>query len=354
MQKKCAIIVLAAYDFESLQLTLLGLEHTVEEKIPIVIILNGEERNDSSKVECIARRWAAHSPELRFVVKPQCHGREPLYAIQEILNSFSVLQDIDLICKIDDDIIPLKKRWVSALLKHYDDNNSTGKIGFITGLINNNCWGFGELVQLAGKEQEYKQIMCYQSIAGANREKIVPAGMIDRGICGTVWQYPYLARWIHEWTSLMPNSFIALVEGQISKAVPLDIHYSIGCMLSTKKLWLDLDPNIINFDEKAIHDLCQKNDLLKLAVTDQPIIHLFYFCQRVANRDLIDEVSKTLGSFFNDGRFLTLVRKSLEDDVYQITSDVKNIKKSIENIENKLNNSSIKKLANKVKKFFCS
>ena len=95
---------MAAYDFESLQLTLLALNHTVEERVPIVIILNGENSIAASKVEIVARRWVAKQPLLRKVVRPLSCGQKPIFAIQETLRNFSFLKDVDYICKLDDDV----------------------------------------------------------------------------------------------------------------------------------------------------------------------------------------------------------------------------------------------------------
>jgi len=249
--EKQAIVVLASYDFESLQLTLLALEHTVEEEVPIVVILNGANSIAASKVEIVARRWAATKPALRSVIRPLSYGQKPLFALQEVIRNLPLLHDVDRICKIDDDVIPLKRGWLTRLAQCYEEkvkmNNQN--LGFITGLLNNNCWGFGELVELAGKNEEYRQIMNYPSVAGCNRERIVQPGEIDQGMCGTVWQYPYLARWIHSWTSVTPENFIALTANQPDKEISLDIHYSIGCIYSPKDLWLKLNPAENTFDE---------------------------------------------------------------------------------------------------------
>jgi len=321
--EKQAIVVLASYDYESLQLTLLALEHTVEEEVPIVIILNGANSIAASKVELAARRWAASKPALRSVVRPLSYGQKPLFALQEIIRNLPSLHGVDRICKIDDDVIPLKKGWLSSLARCYDEKikATNNKLGFITGLLNNNCWGFGELVELADKREEYRQIMNYQSVAGGNREKIVQPGEIDQGMCGTVWQYPYLARWIHSWTSVTPENYIALTDNQPVKEIPLDIHYSIGCIYSSKDLWLKLNPAENTFDELLIHNVCQRESLTKWAVMSEPMIHLFYFSQRLVNHDQLDDISNSLAIFFNDDRFKMIERRNIEDLVAQLQED---------------------------------
>lgn len=323
--KKQAIVVLTAYDFESLQLTLLALDYTVEERVPVVIILNGEKSIAASKVEIVARRWALEQPLLRKVVRPMSSGQEPLLAIQETLRNFSFLEDVEYICKLDDDVIPLKKGWLTKLADCYEERKKAknNSVGFITGLINNNCWGFGELVKLGGKENEYHEIMNYPSLAGKRKERIVAPGDIDQGLCGTVWQYPYLARWVHHWTSLSPKEYIELTAGIPIKEIPLDIHYSIGCIYSSKDLWLRLNSADSKFDELLIHKICQKELLTKWAVMDEPMIHLFYYTQRIENNDLLDGIGKSLAQHFQDDRFLNIEYSTWEEKVAQQEESLK-------------------------------
>lgn len=105
-----ALIVLTSYEFESLQLTLNALNHTLDLEERIVIILNGIPNYAGAIVERISREWAAQDHSHRFVVRPLSSGGKAYWAIKEILEKFEPLKYTKYICKIDDDIIPLRKK----------------------------------------------------------------------------------------------------------------------------------------------------------------------------------------------------------------------------------------------------
>lgn len=326
MNFKCAILLLAAYDFESLQLTLLGLDHTIE-NVPIIVVLNGKRNFDSYKVESVARKWAENDSQNRFVVCPKYKGGVPLFAIQEIIEEFDILKKVDLICKIDDDVIPVRKNWLNHLIKEYKERyEKNEKIGFITGLINNNCWGFKELVFLADKVDEYKKIMSYQLVNG----EIDPNTIIDDNFEGTVWKYPYLARWIHQWTTLSLDDFVKRTSKLSSKEIPLDIHYSIGCILSNKMLWKRINGKENIFDEGLIHSYCKENNLRKIAVRSAPMIHLSYAVQKTIISDMMDDFLNSFSQYFQDERFKNIYRKNFESKFSKIELEISQIKEDIE------------------------
>ena len=63
--------------------------------------------------------------------------------------------------------------------------SSNNQVGFITGLLNNNCWGFGELIKLAGKEEEIPanyELLQYSRCP----ERLFNLVRIDQGMCGTI------------------------------------------------------------------------------------------------------------------------------------------------------------------------
>lgn len=327
-----ALIVLASYDFESLQLTLKALDHTVSKEEKIVIILNGKRNYAGEQVERIARAWAIHRPEVRHVIRPLCAGSEAYSAITETLAHFPPLANVDFICKIDDDVIPLHHGWLPALANTYAAQEQKGKkMGFVTGLINNNCWGFGELVSLYNKQEEYAQINNYTSKAGGHGERLVPAGKIDTGMCGTVWQYPYLAWWIHQWTTLDLPSFVNTVKELEIKEVPLDVHYSIGCIFFKKSLWKALEKRAghSKFDELLLHQECMDNKLTKWAVMNQPMVHLFYFLQRGANKGLVAPAAEAFASFFKDESFTAIRYVDPEERAIMLSEEMPQIEKGV-------------------------
>ncbi len=71
------LLILASYDYESLQTTLNSLDHTLLNKERVIIILNGNTSLPSRIVEYVARKWSAKKPETRFVIRPLASPVEP-------------------------------------------------------------------------------------------------------------------------------------------------------------------------------------------------------------------------------------------------------------------------------------
>lgn len=327
MNKHC-LVILASYEYETLQLTLKALDHTiVEQNLPVVIILNGAINYNASKVERIAREWAGSNTN-RYVVRPLSAGKEPYFALQEVIKDFPIIQQCDYILKIDDDLIPLKKGWVSDLAKLYNDmENQHGNIGFVTGLINNNSWGFKELVSLYDKWEEYKKFMNFSSLAGGKKERAVNAGEIDTGVNGTVWQYPALAAWLHTWTSFDIPTLIDKTKDLTFKEIDLDLHYSIGCTYSKKDIWLNIVNKKTSFDELLIHEYCRDNKLRKFALLHQPLLHLYYHVQRISNAYLVPDFIKSFSAFFHDSSFEAISQITVEDRIVDMDERTQGMKK---------------------------
>lgn len=297
-----AIVLLASYDAVSLYLTLQALNHTLSDDEMVVIILNGKRGIRSAYVEQVARDWIKNKRN-KYVVRPLNYGNDPYSSIKEVLTYFEPLKEIEYICKIDDDLIPLKQNWLDNLEQEYLKQQEIGHIGFVTSLINNNTWGFAELVSIFDKGEEYREIMNYPSVWG---EGVINVGEIAIGVNGTVWQYPYLAKWCHEWTTLDLKQYIAKTEHLSTKEIHPNTHYSIGCIFFKKQLWHDVEEinKLVNFDELAIHRYCQEHQLRKVAVLNQPMAHLYYFVQRKANAHLVPLFAQSFADFWQDERFL--------------------------------------------------
>lgn len=93
-------------------------------------------------VEYVARKWSEKKPASRYVIRPSGSPTEPFLSIKEAIIRSEHFKAVKFICKIDDDIIALKKNWIVALQNEYVNLSKNSDLGFITGLINNNCWGF--------------------------------------------------------------------------------------------------------------------------------------------------------------------------------------------------------------------
>jgi hypothetical protein len=307
-----ALVVLAAFDYESLQLTLQSLNHTVDSNERIVIVLNGKRNFASERTERLAREWASKNINNRFVVRPLCAGSVPYFGLTEILRNYEPLKDVEFICKIDDDIIPLKKSWLPNLAKAYEKLAQKHSVGFVTSFLNNNCWGFLQALDLFNKRDEYEQMYNYSTLAGELLERKVAAKKIDTGLNGTILQYPYLAWWLHQWTSLKIPDFIAKTNNLGIQQIPDPTHYSIGCIYFKREYWLSINHKKYDstFDELLLHLDCKKNGLTKWALMNEPMIHLFYRTQRSANHDLIDKIIPALFEHFDDESFKHIERIS--------------------------------------------
>jgi hypothetical protein len=337
MQKR-ALVILAAYDYESLQITLQSLESTVDESERIVVVLNGRRLNTASeKTERVARIWAAKNPASRFAVRPVHCGKSAFRALTEAFTNYPPLQDVDYICKIDDDLVPLKKGWLNNISSTFHSLEKDHNVGFVTGLINNNCWGFGELVDLFNKRAEYEHAFNYPSVSGDQGENRVAKCTIDTGKCGTVWTYPYMAWWIHQWTSLQPGTFVKKTNNLGTKQVPANLLYSIGCIYFEKNFWLSLDPKKYKtvVDEDLLHEYCKHLKKEKWAVMSEPMIHLFYRTQRKPNADITRHLLPVLAEHFNDEAF-NLIQPFADKDMEQLEEKTEMIRSRVDYIYRKL------------------
>jgi hypothetical protein len=296
------VLLLAAYDFESLHLTLESLSHTLDDDERVVVILNGKRGIRSSIVEEVAREWCRHSKN-RFVVKPLNYGLDAYTSISEVIDKFPILQNAEFICKIDDDLIPVRKGWVDNLHQAYISlEKQHTEIGFVTSLINNNAWGFKKLIDIYDKHDEYEEIMNFESHSW---DGIVKPKRIAEGRLGSVWQYPYLAKWIHTWTLCSVDDFIAKTKSLGIEEIGLNTYYSIGCIFFRKELWTSLPTmgSESRFDELLIHEYCNKFGVRKFALMNEPMGHLFYYTQRIPNRLILPKIKASLANYWNDPSF---------------------------------------------------
>lgn len=62
-----------------------------------------------------------------------------------------------------------------------------------------------------------------------------------------------------------------------------------------------------------LHQLCIQANLQKWALMNEPIIHLFYYTQRLSNKDILLPITESLSRFFNDLTFKNIRRINTED-----------------------------------------
>ncbi|MDP4204776.1 MAG: hypothetical protein Q8859_02140 [Bacteroidota bacterium] len=301
LDKSC-IVLLACKDYESTQLTIAHLLALTPASVPIYFLPNSME--DTFESMCVKELGTIYSnlyPH-RFIYVNWIKPSFPYQSIGDLLFS-KQLEKYEYICKIDDDVFPITENWIEKLAESFAKNDD-GNLAYTTGLINNNPWGFGEIVEAFGLKEEYTSIIPKTTFAGKNipgymNKKEVVAPNIDRGGFGTVWQFPHLAKWIHEKTTLLPQSFIEKTANLSEKEVDNKLRYSIGCMFFRKRSWADIHSGAYN-DEKIWHLYCMKNNKRIISVRSVPIVHLFFFNQRLSNKMIVHEVFNTYKKFLKD------------------------------------------------------
>lgn len=297
------VVILTCNDYESLTINLNALNHTVRCETPIVIILNGTSGFAANQVERIARSWAG-SGRNRYVVKPLRSGGPPLYSILEVIQEFEPIRYAQQICKLDEDTIPVRVGWLENLAKEFAARDGKN-MGFVTGLINNNCWGFDKMLDIFGERENFKLIQNYKYSVGQWGERIVQRGEVDSNQFGTIWRLPYIARWLHGWSSLNSRNFLHKTQALGVTRIDANNAFSIGCIYSSRELWTSIDPQVNSSDEYLINKYCFDNALDKWAVMSEPIIHLHYYTHRASNRDIVGLVANELAGLFNDEEFIT-------------------------------------------------
>lgn len=302
IKNQTALILLAHSDYESLEITLANYGERLKNTTAKMFILqNGRDTYDAERTLRVARRYEKLYPR-HFQVIDSIRPQKPYFAIRELIDS-DLLADYHYICKVDDDVFPLTDDWLDKLCQlFYEQVAKNGeRLGFVTGLINNNPYGFQKLIAsdrtLADK---YFHNYAREHVCGVTthigESDIVSPNQIKAGMKGTIWGYPYLARFIHEELSLQPDRFRQLVAHYPNDFLPSEERYSIGCILFDKASWhLIRMPRLRKIyhwtkdddDEYLWHYYAQKNQLLLPISLSTPFVHIHFFTQREENRDLI-------------------------------------------------------------------
>lgn len=304
---KTCIVLLACNDYESTQLTVANLLVNTPSNIPIYFLPNSmADSFDADRVKEIGQIYSKMFPG-RFVYANWIKPSFPYQALGDLIYS-PQLKQFDYICKIDDDVFPITNNWIENLATCFAKHDSPD-LGYVTGLINNNPWGFAEIVEIMGLEEEYKTLVPKYTIAGKNikgymqEEKII-SPEIGRGGFGTVWQFPHLARWIHRKTSLSPETFIEKTKNLSEKEISNQLRYSIGCMFFRKEEWAKVY-NGSKTDEKMWHIYCKTNNKRNYSALNVPMVHLFFYNQRLFNKSILSEIYEVYRTFV--GEKLTLL-----------------------------------------------
>lgn len=325
---RTCIVLLACNDFESTQLTIANLLLRTPKNVPIYFIPNSLDNTfDAQRVREIGHMYSKLYPR-RFEVAHWVKPSFPYQAIGDLLYS-KQLEHFDFVCKIDDDVFPITDNWLQELVRCFEKHDGND-LAYVTGLINNNPWGFAEIVEIMNLQEELQHILPDVTLAGKNikgymveEEVVLPN--IARGGFGTVWQFPHLARWIHEKTTYRPQDFIDATQGLGEKEVNNQLRYSIGCMFFRKEKWREVY-NGSKTDEKMWHMYCQQNNMKIFSARNVPLVHLFFYNQRLFNRSILPTIydvyekfsGKQLDLFWNNSRDCKL--NFMEDRIRELES----------------------------------
>jgi hypothetical protein len=298
--RRMAIVILACRDYAALELALASQMAYRPPGVPFYVLQNCRGGYDAERTLGVARRYERLFPGVVNVVDDIVPG-DPYRSIKRLLSK-PEFSEIDLVCKVDDDAFPIEHQWLHHMVEAYEsaERGNGRKLAYVTPLINNNGWGFPQVMRAMNLEQEYFATQAHPHFVGAGTSgrfplRIIPAEQIETGTNGTIWGYPHIARWLHERTTLHPDAFIAATQGLEPCDVPAQSRYSIGCILFHKSLWDEIDDGGHD-DEHMMHMYCERNDLRIVCVRRVPFVHLAYFSQREENRDIVDAAQALYGS----------------------------------------------------------
>lgn len=288
---KLAILLLACRDYEAMELSLACHAAHLPRGVPFFILQNCRGNYDAERTLSVARRYEQLFPRSITVVD-DIPPDVPYRSIARLLTS-DRFSDIELVCKVDDDAFPLRAGWLDTLVETYREVVSkTGRpLAYVTPLINNNTWGFAQVLDALGLREAYIREVAIEHRVGVGNTsdpyRILPKQEIFTGTNGTVWGYPHIARWLHQCTTLDPDRYVAATTGLSNCRVPSEDRYSIGCILFHKSLWPLIDDGGHD-DEHMLHQYCRRESARIVCARSVPFVHLAYFSQREENRDLIE------------------------------------------------------------------
>jgi hypothetical protein len=297
--RRMAIVILACRDYAALELALASQMVYRPPGVPFFVLQNCRGGYDAERTLGVARRYERLFPGVVNVVDDIVPG-DPYRSIKMLLSK-PEFAEIDWVCKVDDDAFPIAHQWLNHMVEAYEsaERGNAGKLAYVTPLINNNGWGFPQVMRAMNLEQEYFATQAHPHFVGSGSSgrfplRIVPAEQIETGTNGTIWGYPHIARWLHERTTLQPDAFITATQALEPCDVPAQSRYSIGCILFRKSLWAAIDDGGHD-DEHMMHVYCERNDLRIVCVRRVPFVHLAFFTQREENRDIVDAAHALYG-----------------------------------------------------------
>ena len=288
---RVAIVMLACRDYEAMELALACHAAYLPDGARLFILQNCRGTYDADRTLAVARRYEQLYPRAIAVVD-DIPPAAPYRSIATLLAS-PRMADFDLICKVDDDAFPIAPGWLDAMLAVWNTASAApGRpLAYVTPLINNNTWGFAQTLDAMGLRAAFQAEAAREHRVGSGGRdaplRILPPEEIYTGANGTIWGYSYMARWLHERTTLQPDRFIAATRELPPVDVPGQDRYSIGCILFRKDLWPRIDDGGVD-DEHMLHQHCRRTNERIVCVRSVPFVHIAYFAQREENRDIVE------------------------------------------------------------------
>ncbi|MEL7090177.1 MAG: glycosyltransferase family A protein [Pseudomonadota bacterium] len=290
-----AILILTCNDFEALDITISQVLATTPQEVPIYLLSNCHGMPGAEICEDMCRFTARANYGRVHWLNPM-KAQPAFFGIKDAIETEI---DADYILKLDDDAFPIAPGWLEALIDTYAAQDPD-KIAYVSGLVNNNPYGFYRLTSLPDLRDTYRDMMDQPHLAGEHvpgyqEFRISAPGEVDPGGWGTVWQFPHLARWIHEETTLQPDRFKALVADLGPATFDPKIRYSINVMLFQRDLWAAVATGGTD-DEEMLNKYCAKHDKSIIVREDIPFVHLYFGPQKRYLADLLPKVRDTYPS----------------------------------------------------------
>jgi len=299
---RIAILMLACSDYEALELSLACHGTFMPKDTHFVILQNCRGTYDAERTLATARRFQRQYPD-RVTIVDSIPPGAPYRTIAALLKS-EIFADIDFVCKVDDDAFPIADGWLTKLKETYISATIDGiEPAYVTPLINNNTWGFAEILEIMSLRDEYITNIAKPHFVGCgsggdNPLRVIAKEDIFTGGHGTIWGSPHVARWIHEKTTMVPNVYIQATAGLAPKDISVADRYSIGCILFRKELWGLIDDGGDD-DEHMFHQYCQTTGSRIVCARSVPFVHIAYFSQRDENRDIVPKARAVYEDYLN-------------------------------------------------------
>ena len=306
IKKGLAIVILAFADYESLELALAShAKFSVNMGIPIFILQNGRGTYDTERTYSVGVRYQKLFPDSIKVIT-HIPAQRPYKALQQLFED-KIFSKYNYIIKLDDDVMVLTEDWINKLIDCYINSfiKDGDKLAYVTSLVNNNPYGFKKIIDnCEDLASEYYSYLARPHCIGLspndnyNPYRLVSKDTIYGGGFGTIWQLPYVARWLHEKTTLRPEYYIEITKGLKTEEVNSRERYSINCMLFRKDLWTAISDGNTD-DEQMLHEYCLLKRKTIYADLSIPMVHIAFYSQRSEIRDMIPLIKSVYTEFLS-------------------------------------------------------